>query len=59
MYQHGIDGLLSIVPQPMTLDDAINSAEELLLEATIRMCRLIRVGEKMAYKKEQKRNKSL
>ena len=45
--QHGIDGLMSIVPRPMELEKCIESAEELIQAATARICRLIRIGIKM------------
>ena len=45
--QHGIDGLMSIVPRPMELEQCIESAEELIARATARICRLISIGIKM------------
>lgn len=42
--EHGIKGLMSIVPQPMTLEECLSSAEELVQAATARICRLISVG---------------
>jgi glycerate kinase len=45
--QHGIDGLMSIVPKPMTLDECMVAASELIKAATIRLCRLIEVGAKV------------
>ncbi|VBB05381.1 glycerate kinase [Lucifera butyrica] len=40
----GIDGLMSIVPRPMSLDDCIARAGELVETAAARLCRLVRVG---------------
>jgi glycerate 2-kinase len=42
--QHGIVGLMSIVPRPMTLEDCMGSAKELVQSATARVCRLIKIG---------------
>lgn len=52
VYKHGIDGLLSIVPQPMTLEACIDSSEELVQRATERLCRLIQIGNRMSNPKE-------
>ncbi|AFH63387.1 glycerate kinase [Paenibacillus caseinilyticus] len=41
---HGIDGLMSIVPGPMDLPSCLAAAEELVEAASARMCRLIRIG---------------
>lgn len=46
VYKHGIDGLMSIVPQPMTLEECIDSSEELVQKATARLCRIIQVGNR-------------
>ncbi|MDD4600638.1 Glycerate 3-kinase [bioreactor metagenome] len=43
----GIDGLASIVPQPMTLEECMDCGEALIEEATIRACRLIKIGMNM------------
>lgn len=45
--QHGIDGIMSIVPHPMSLEECINSAAMLVEAATARVCRLIDVGMKL------------
>ncbi len=45
--KHGIDGVMSIVPHPMPLEDCINSAAMLVEAATARVCRLIDVGMKL------------
>lgn len=42
--QQGIDGLMSVVPQPMTLEECMKTGETLVEEATVRLCRLIKVG---------------
>lgn len=46
--EQGIDGLMSVVPQPMTLEDCMGSAAELIEAATARLCRLLKVGGAMA-----------
>ena len=45
--QHGIDGVMSIVPHPMSLDECINSADKLVEAAAARVCRLISIGMKI------------
>lgn len=42
--QKGIKGLMSIVSQPMTLEECMDSAGELVKAAASRLCQLIRVG---------------
>lgn len=42
----GIDGVMSIVPKPMTLNECITGAKPLLTEATSRLCQLINIGTK-------------
>ncbi|KJR45763.1 Glycerate kinase [Desulfosporosinus sp. I2] len=42
--QKGIKGLMSIVSQPMTLEECMDSAGELVKAATSRLCQLIHVG---------------
>jgi glycerate kinase len=41
---HGIDGLMSIVPRPMPLEQCIEQGEKLIEDAVSRLCRLIKVG---------------
>ncbi|AEI43419.1 glycerate kinase [Paenibacillus mucilaginosus] len=41
---HGVDGLMSIVPRPMELSACMAEAEELLEAASARLCRLLRIG---------------
>lgn len=41
----GIGGLMSIVPQPMLLDECISNAQMLLQQAAARLCRLLQVGQ--------------
>jgi len=43
--KHGIQGVMSIIPHPMSLDECINSAYPLVEAATARLCRLIAVGK--------------
>ncbi len=42
--EQGIDGLMSVVPQPMALEECMCSAAELIEAATARLCRLLKVG---------------
>lgn len=44
VYEHGIGGLMSIIPCPMTLDDAMSQAAHLIESAALRAMRLIQVG---------------
>lgn len=44
-YQHGIDALLSIAPGPITLDESLNRAGELIREAAHTALRLFRIGK--------------
>jgi glycerate kinase len=41
---HGIDGLMSVVPEPMTLEECMENGATLIEEAAVRVCRLIKVG---------------
>ncbi|VBB07721.1 glycerate kinase [Lucifera butyrica] len=43
--QCGIDGLMSIVPRPMILDDCIIHAAQLTEASAARLCRLLAVGK--------------
>lgn len=40
----GIDGLMSVVPQPMSLDECMDCGDLLIEAGTVRLCRLIQVG---------------
>ena len=40
----GIDGLMSVIAQPMTLEECMNKGPVLIEAAAERMCRLIKVG---------------
>ncbi len=44
IYHHGISELNSIIPAPMTLDEAMENAHDLYLNAAKRMFQLIRLG---------------
>jgi glycerate kinase len=44
VYDHGIDGLMSIVPCPMALDTAMRDAFALTADASARMLRLVKIG---------------
>ena len=46
----GISALMSIVPGPMPLADALANARELVLAATARLCRLLAAGRQLALK---------
>lgn len=41
---HGVDALMSIIPGPMTLEQSIQHADDLIEAAAVRLCRLIKVG---------------
>ena len=45
--EQGIDGLTSIVPGPMTLDECMECGEELIEKGTERLCQIIKVGMQM------------
>ena len=47
VYEHGIDGLMSSVKCPMTLDDAIENAQVLVESASERALRLVMIGRQM------------
>lgn len=44
---HGVDSLMTSVNAPMSVNEAMEKAEELYLQAAIRMFRLIRIGMKI------------
>ncbi len=44
----GIDGLMSVVPQPMSLDECMDCGDLLVEAGTVRLCRLIQVGMTIA-----------
>ena len=45
--QQGIDGLMSIAPGPISLDECIKNAETLIEQAAIRLCRLVAIGRQI------------
>lgn len=47
IYDYGVDGLMSIVEQPMTLAECMERGAELVEGATIRAMRLVKVGGEM------------
>ena len=47
VFLQGIDGLMSTVPGPMSLEECIEWGAELIEKATKRLCQLIKVGMKM------------
>ena len=44
---HGIDGLMNIIPRPMALEECIEHGEFLVEAAAARLCRIIESGMKM------------
>ncbi|MCX7781954.1 MAG: glycerate kinase [Negativicutes bacterium] len=40
----GIDGVMSCVPQPMTLEECMEQGEEMVEAAAARVCRVIKIG---------------
>ena len=47
--QQGVGGIMSITPKPMTLDECMGSADELVYAATARLCRIVNVGIRMSH----------
>lgn len=43
---HGIDAIASIAPHPISLEDCIAQGEQLLEDATERICRLVNIQVK-------------
>ncbi|WP_373745652.1 glycerate kinase, partial [Neisseria dentiae] len=54
VYDIGIDAIASIVPIPMSLEQAIVDGERLLIEATERMMRTLLLGASIAARKIDK-----
>jgi len=50
VYAQGIDGLLSVAPGPISLEDCIARGEELIEAAAARLCRMVKVGMAMGRK---------
>lgn len=48
----GIDGLMSVVPEPMELEECMENGEALIEEAAARLCRLVAVGKRVFQEKE-------
>ncbi|EAX46519.1 Glycerate kinase [Thermosinus carboxydivorans Nor1] len=44
----GVDALMSVVPQPMALDECMAHGAELIEQAAARLCRLVKVGLTMS-----------
>lgn len=44
IYEHGISAVMPTASKPMSLEDCMERAEDLLIDATARACRLILVG---------------
>lgn len=44
VYEHGVDSIISIVSEPMTLGKAISKSEALLEETAERAMRLLKIG---------------
>lgn len=49
--EQGINAVVSIVPCPMTLDECMRSAEELVEKAAVRVARLLKAGTSLGAKK--------
>lgn len=49
--KHGIHGLMSIQSCPITLDECMANASELISAATARMCRLVQVGREISLRR--------
>ena len=47
LLNQGMSGLMSIVPQPMTLVECMTDAAELIRAAAARLCRFVKVGMEM------------
>ncbi len=50
VYDHGIDALMSIMPRPMPLEDALSSGADLISGAAERAMRLVLIGKRMQVK---------
>lgn len=50
VYQHGIDGITACVDRPLSLEEAMINAAELVADATERMLRIYLAGDK--YKRD-------
>lgn len=50
VYDHGIDGLMSIIPRPMTLEECMQNGRTLIEEGAARLCRAVKVGMQMQKK---------
>ncbi|MPN17720.1 hypothetical protein SDC9_165075 [bioreactor metagenome] len=42
--EQGIAGLMSITPRPLSLEECLSSARELVQDAAARLCRVLQVG---------------
>ncbi len=47
VYDYGIDSIMSSVNNAMTLEEAMSRSKELLIDATVRAMRIIRIGMKL------------
>lgn len=52
VYDIGIDAMSSILPRPMSLEDAILQSETLVIQATERLIKSVLLGMKIAYKQQ-------
>ena len=50
IYDIGIDAMSSILPRPMSLEDAIMQSETLVIQATESLIKSLLLGMKIAYK---------
>ena len=44
---HGIDGVVCVVPMPMSLEECMEKGADIIEAATVRLCRTIKVGMEM------------
>lgn len=57
LYQHGISAVASIIPHPMSLEEAMSQAPLLLADAVERIFRLIMVGKSLSDLERDKNNR--
>jgi len=53
--QSGINGVMSIISRPMTLEDCMTGAAELIKKATERLCQILKIGMEITISKTEKR----
>lgn len=50
IYAHGVDSILTTVDGPMSLQQALDEAEDLYYKGTVRLFRMLRIGMRMQAK---------